>query len=77
MDGMGESAETAFNMPVRVGTPLPNAGAKAGEFCSITAAGLVEYGSIRRASRGFGRQVSENIFKRAYQSAMDFVNDYF
>lgn len=73
MDGLAELAENTFNIPVRV---HPGNG-------SITAKGLINYGCQATRPAGIGRpsyegrQPSENIFKRTFQIAKDFVYDYF
>lgn len=72
MDGLAELAEGIFNMPVRVGLPRNTL-----DPSYVTAIGLVEYGSQKRSCTGLARQLSENIFKRAFQLARDFVYDYF
>jgi cell division protein FtsA len=79
MDGLAELAESVFNMPVRVGLPKSPMGGsvKTSDFSSVVAMGLIEYGCQRRNHNSFGRQLSDNIFKRAFQAAKDFVYDYF
>jgi len=67
MDGLAESAELVFNMPVRV----------AREYSCTAAYGLALYGCQKKSIGGLKRQLSENVLKRAFQSARDFIYDYF
>jgi cell division protein FtsA len=67
MDGLAESAELVFNMPVRV----------AREHACAQAYGLALYGCQKKSAGGLKRQLSENVLKRAFQSAKDFIYDYF
>lgn len=70
MDGLAEMAEPLFNMPVRVGlSNIANT--------NLVALGLAVYGYQKKSAGGLKKQLSENVFKRAFQSARDFVYDYF
>jgi len=67
MDGLAEAAELVFNMPVRV----------AMEHSCAQAYGLALYGCQKKNAGGLNRQLSENVLKRAFLSAKDFIYDYF
>ena len=70
MDGFAEMAEPLFNMPVKVGlSKIANT--------NLTALGLALYGYQKKNAGGLRKQFSKNVFKRAFQSAKDFVYDYF
>lgn len=70
MDGLAEMAEPILNMPVRVGlSKITNT--------NLTALGLAVYGYRKRSADGLKRQLSEGVFKRAFDAARDFIYDYF
>jgi|GEM_PF-1275566 len=79
MDGLAEMAEAIFNMPVKLGLPKDAVGTNmnnANPACA-TAMGLVRYGCQALTARPFARQLSDNMIKRAFQAARDFIYDYF
>ena len=79
MDGLAELAEHIFNMPVRVGVPkgLTSTFTNSIDMSYVTAIGLAMYGCQKQDNKGINRQLSKNVFKRAFQAAKDFVYDYF
>jgi cell division protein FtsA len=78
MDGLAEMAETVFNMPTRVGSHKGlNVNANVTDLSCITAVGLAEYGCMKMRQAGMGRQLGENMFRRAFEAARDFIYDYF
>jgi len=79
VDGLAESAESVFNMPVKVGTIKPkfNNAVTALDGSSTVALGLALYGHNKKLSGAFRRRFSENVLKRTFQAAKDFLYDYF
>jgi cell division protein FtsA len=79
IDGLAELAEGIFNMPVRVGLPKSAiyTNIKALDSITVAAVGLIEYGCQKRKYGSLGRQLSDNVVKRVFQVAKDFIYEYF